>query len=82
MEKVSERKEKSLPVHNFASGNVGALAFNIPLFDTFQINVAKSLPEGFRLIADAIQLCEYTSSPEPPSRGPPNDDYGFCFEET
>lgn len=55
MAKAAERKEKSLPVHNFASGNVGALALNIELFDAFQLNVARSLPEGFRLIADGIQ---------------------------
>ncbi len=55
MAKASERSEKGLPVYNFASGNVGALALNLKLFESFQAPVDATVPEGIRLIAEALR---------------------------
>jgi len=55
MAKAAERAEKGLPVHNFSSGNVGALPLNLKLFDALEIRVSESVPAGLRLIAEGIR---------------------------
>ncbi|MFP4051638.1 MAG: pyridoxal phosphate-dependent aminotransferase [Thermoplasmata archaeon] len=54
MTRVSKRKEKGLPVFNFASGNVGQMPANIE-FMNIQMSSGEDIPEELQNLSKAIQ---------------------------
>jgi len=55
MAKAVERKMEGLPTFDFSSGNVGNLLLRQRLFESFSIEVDKSLPAELRQIAEGLR---------------------------
>jgi len=55
MAKAVERKQKSLPVFDFSSGNVGNLALNQNFFSKFELKVNENLPAELKMIAEGLR---------------------------
>lgn len=55
MAKAAERKQKGLPVFDFSSGNVGALALNQLFFSKLEIRANKDLPFELRGLSEGLK---------------------------
>ena len=55
MAKAFERKVRGLPTFDFSSGNVGNLLLKEKIFESFNVEVDKSLPTELRQIAEGLR---------------------------